>query len=91
MFGRITSSVLVGIVISLFVFLVMQAMISPSRTADAPFDLYPSIDFVRLTHEEPPSLPKKRSLPEQPRNPSDPLDPQAPENKDQPGQPDADD
>jgi protein TonB len=57
----------------------MQTMISPSRTEDAQLDPYPSIDFVRLTREEPPPLPKKRTLPEQPRNPSDPLDQSAPE------------
>lgn len=72
MFGRIAGSVLVGIVLSLFIFLVMQTMISSSRTEEAQLDSYPSIDFVRLTPEEPPPLPKKRTLPEQPQNPPTP-------------------
>ncbi len=76
MFGRVAGSVLVGIVISLLIFLAMQTMISPSRTEDAQLNSYPAIDFVRLTREEPPPPPKKRTLPEQPQ---DPLEPPAPE------------
>ncbi len=75
MFGRVVGSVLVGIVISLLIFLAMQTMISPSRIEDAQLNSYPTIDFVRLTREEPPP-PKKRTLPEQPQ---DPLEPPAPE------------
>jgi protein TonB len=69
MFARIAGSVLVGIILSLLIFLAMQTMISPSRTEDTQLDPYPTIDFVRLVREEPPPLPKKRILPEHPQNP----------------------
>ena len=72
MSARIASSILVGIILSLLIFLAMQTMISPSRTEDIRFDPYPTIDFVRLTREEPPPPPKKRTLPEQPQTPSTP-------------------
>ena len=72
MFARIAGSILIGIILSLLIFLAMQTMISPSRTEEVQLEPYPVIDFVRLTREEPPPPPKKRTLPEPPENPSTP-------------------
>ena len=72
MFGRRAGSLLVGIVVSLSIFLVMETMISPSRTGDAQLDPYPIVDFVRLIREEPPPLRQRRKLPEPPETPPTP-------------------
>lgn len=69
MFARIAGSILLGIIFALLIFIAMQTMISPSRGDDAQLGPYPTIEFVRLTREETPPPPKKRTLPERPQNP----------------------